>query len=50
MAGDTYYQCAECDQPIVGDDVEDRHWREDGADVHADCCTECLHDQEARRD
>lgn len=35
------YWCAECDSPIEGADIEDRHSREDGEDVHERCCQSC---------
>lgn len=36
-----YYRCAECELPIVGDDVDVRHSRDDGEDVHDYCCPVC---------
>lgn len=36
-----YYQCAECYQPITGDDIDTRHSRDDGEDVHVECCPRC---------
>jgi hypothetical protein len=36
-----YYKCAECAEFINGDDIDARHTRFDGEDVHEECCTEC---------
>lgn len=35
------YWCAECGEPIVGTDIDDRHSTEEGEDVHSKCCEEC---------
>lgn len=42
---DDYYQCAECDQPIEGDDVDRRHTTTNGADCHESCCPICEGDK-----
>lgn len=36
-----YYWCAVCDQPILGDDIDARHWDDTGNDVHDTCCDQC---------
>lgn len=35
------YECAVCDRPIMGDDVDARHSLPDGEDCHAGCCPDC---------
>lgn len=36
------YFCDICDQPITGDDIEDRHSTINGEDCHAQCCDQCF--------
>lgn len=38
----SYYICGVCDQPITGDDIEDRHSTASGEDCHAQCCETCF--------
>ena len=38
----TYYMCGVCDQPITGDDIDDRHSTTGGDDCHARCCESCI--------
>ena len=43
------YWCVVCEEPITGDDIEDRHTDdESGEDVHADCCLTCCRNNTER--
>lgn len=36
------YFCTICEQPIHGDDIDNRHSTASGEDCHAQCCEQCF--------
>lgn len=40
------YRCAVCDQPFTVEEWEDRHNGRNGEEYHADCCPECIEEEE----